>query len=87
MEVTDLGTLAKDNDFLNTLQEDTGKWILEIQKVTKLERDPSSGTALQEINFWLSKEIACHKIAEQLKELGIGTGLAIASHAALISSV
>ena len=29
-------------------------WISEIQKVTKLDWDPSSGTALQEISFWVN---------------------------------
>ena len=34
------------------------KWVREIQKVTKLDRDPSNGTALQEISFWLNLERA-----------------------------
>lgn len=42
-------------------------WIKEIQKVTKMSRDPASGTAIQEINFWLSMESALEKIDEQLK--------------------
>lgn len=42
-------------------------WIKEIQKVTKMSRDPASGTAIQEINFWLSMERALEKIDEQLK--------------------
>ena len=34
-------------------------------KVTKLDRDPSSGTTLQEINFWLSLERALLRIQEK----------------------
>ena len=34
-------------------------------KVTKLDRDPSSGTALQEISFWLSLERALLRIQEK----------------------
>jgi dynein heavy chain 1 len=32
-----------------------------------MSRDPASGTAIQEINFWLSMERALEKIDEQLK--------------------
>ncbi|KAJ1982313.1 dynein heavy chain [Dimargaris xerosporica] len=59
--------LLTDSQFLNRLQNDVNGWIKEIQKVTKLTRDPASGTASQEINFWLSMERALEKIDEQLK--------------------
>ena len=61
-----------DSTFLNKLQGDVNGWIKEIQKVTKLSRDPASGTAIQEINFWLSMERALEKIDEQLKSDQIG---------------
>ena len=38
-----------------------------IQAVTKLRRDVSSGTALQEINFWLNLETALEGIVAQLR--------------------
>lgn len=60
-------TLFSDSSFLNKLQGDVNGWIKEIQKVTKMSRDPASGTAIQEINFWLSMESALEKIDEQLK--------------------
>ncbi|KAJ1934541.1 dynein heavy chain, partial [Linderina pennispora] len=44
--------LLSDSGFLNQLQGDVNGWIKEIQKVTKLDRDPASGTTSQEINFW-----------------------------------
>lgn len=56
-----------DSSFLNRLQGDVNGWIKEIQKVTRLSRDPSSGQAIQEINFWLSMERALEAIDEQLK--------------------
>ncbi len=34
--------------------------------MTKLERDPSTGSAMQEITFWLNIERALHKIQEQI---------------------
>ncbi|KAJ1678750.1 dynein heavy chain, partial [Spiromyces aspiralis] len=58
--------LLADSTFLNHLQSDVNGWIKEIQKVTKLDRDPSSGTASQEINFWQSMERALNHIEEQL---------------------
>lgn len=42
-------------------------WIKSIQAVTKLSRDVSSGTASQEINFWLSLERALEGIENQLR--------------------
>lgn len=58
---------VSDSTFLNKLQGDVNGWIKEIQKVTKLTRDPASGTASQEINFWVSKERALSQIEQQLK--------------------
>ena len=40
------------------------RWIKEIQKVTRMERDPSVGTALQEVSFWLNLERALLHIQE-----------------------
>jgi hypothetical protein len=52
---------------LNTLQGHVNIWIKSIQAVTKLSRDVSSGTASQEINFWLSMERALEGIEAQLR--------------------
>ncbi len=60
--VEDLREKAEDSSFLNQLQNLVSKWIREIQKVTKLDRDPSNGTALQEISFWLNLERALLRI-------------------------
>ncbi|CAO3629084.1 unnamed protein product [Cunninghamella echinulata] len=74
-------TLFSDSTFLNKLQGDVNGWIKEIQKVTKMSRDPASGTAIQEINFWLSMERALEKIDEQLKSDQITLTLDILKHA------
>ena len=63
--VEDLRDKAEDSSFLNALQNLVSKWIREIQKVTKLDRDPSNGTALQEISFWLNLERALQRIQEK----------------------
>lgn len=59
-------TLLSDSTFLNTLQSHVNTWIKAIQSVTKLSRDVGSGTASQEINFWLSLERALDGIDAQL---------------------
>lgn len=63
--VSDFEDKILDTTFLNQLQTGVNRWIREIQKVTKLERDPSSGTALQEISFWLNLERALLRIQEK----------------------
>ncbi|KAI0727592.1 dynein heavy chain, N-terminal region 1-domain-containing protein [Fomitopsis betulina] len=59
--------LLGDSTFLNTLHSHVNQWIKSIQTVTKLSRDVSSGTASQEINFWLSLERALEGIENQLR--------------------
>ena len=59
--------LLNDSSFLNTLHAHVNQWIKSIQAVTKLSRDVSSGTASQEINFWLSLERALEGIEAQLR--------------------
>ncbi|KAJ2638163.1 dynein heavy chain [Coemansia sp. RSA 1286] len=63
--------LLSDSSFLNQLQGDVNGWIKEIQKVTKLDRDPGSGTTSQEISFWLSMERALERIEDQLQSEAI----------------
>ncbi|KAI9173154.1 dynein heavy chain [Blastocladiella emersonii ATCC 22665] len=73
--------LLADSSFLNKLQGDVNSWVKEIQKVTKLSRDPASGTASQEINFWLNMERALEKIDKQLKSEEVLLVLDVLKHA------
>jgi len=50
-------------------------------QVTKLDRDPSSGTALQEISFWLNLERALIRIQEKRDAPEITLTLEILKHA------
>lgn len=59
--------LLNDSSFLNILHGHVNQWIKSIQTVTKLSRDVSSGTASQEVNFWLSLERALEGIEAQLR--------------------
>ncbi|CED84986.1 dynein heavy chain cytosolic [Phaffia rhodozyma] len=74
-------SLLTDASFLNKLQTDVNKWIKEIQSVTKLNRDVASGTASQEINFWLSMERALEGIEAQLSSEPVVLALDILKHA------
>lgn len=75
--VNDFGDKVEDSTFLNQLQNGVNRWIREIQKVTKLDRDPSSGTALQEISFWLNLERALLRIQEKRESVEVALTLDI----------
>jgi len=74
-------TVLPDSAFLNNLQATVNSWIKSIQVVTKMTRDPSTGTANQEINFWLSMESALEGIENQLRSEGVMLTLEILKHA------
>lgn len=73
--------LMQDSTFLNNLQSTVNGWIKSIQTITKMSRDPASGTATQEINFWLSMESALEGIEAQLRSDGVMLTLDILRHA------
>ncbi|KAF4518251.1 hypothetical protein B566_EDAN010397 [Ephemera danica] len=79
-KVADFGDRIEDATFLNQLQNGVNRWIKEIQKVTKLDRDPSSGTALQEVSFWLNLERALLRIQEKRESLEVALTLDILKH-------
>lgn len=70
-----------DTDFLNTLQSNVNGWIKSIQGTTRMNRDPYTGSATQEINFWLSMETALKHIDDQLQGPGVSLTLAILRNA------
>lgn len=63
--------LLLDSRFLNDLQNTVNSWIKSVQSITRLSRDPDSGSATQEISFWLSMESALEHIEMQLRSEGI----------------
>lgn len=79
-KVADFGDKVEDSTFLNQLHNGVNRWIKEIQKVTTLDRDPSSGTALQEVSFWLNLERALHRLQEKRESLEITLTLDILKH-------
>ncbi|VDB92823.1 BgtA-20854 [Blumeria graminis f. sp. tritici] len=64
-------SLLLDSTFLNSLQSLVNGWIKSIQTITKMSRDASSGSATQEINFWLNMESALERIGNQLGGEGV----------------
>lgn len=81
VDLVEPAALLSDPIFLNKLQADVNSWIKEIQTVTKLSRDVSSGTASQEINFWLSMEHALEGIEAQLKGEEVTLAMDVLKHA------
>ncbi|CBQ72614.1 Cytoplasmic dynein heavy chain 1 [Sporisorium reilianum SRZ2] len=81
VEAIEPPALLQDSSFLNKLQSDVNSWVKEVQTITKLDRSVASGTASQEINFWLSMEKAQESIEQQLRSDPIVLTLDVLKHA------
>ncbi|XP_003378833.1 dynein heavy chain, cytoplasmic [Trichinella spiralis] len=79
-KVSDFGKLVDDSTFLNQLQNGVTRWVREMQKVTKLDRDPSSGSALQEITFWRNLERAVFNLLEKRESPEVILTLEVLKH-------
>jgi len=75
--VEDLGSVASDPNFLNEIQKGLTEWKTAILRITSKTRDVTSGTVLQEINFWLSMERAIAHIYEQKESPGVALSFQI----------
>ena len=73
--------LLSDSTFLNDLQNTVNNWIKSIQSNSKLSRDVDSGSATQEINYWLDMEAALKTIDKQTREDGVQLTLDVLQHA------
>ncbi|TKA59707.1 Dynein heavy chain, cytoplasmic, partial [Cryomyces minteri] len=74
-------TMLSDSAFLNKLDTIVNTWIKNIKSITGTTRDPSSGTATQEITFWLSLESALEDVAVQLESEGVQLTLDVLAQA------
>ncbi|KAI6225603.1 Dhc-1 [Aphelenchoides besseyi] len=79
--VSDLGDDATDTSFLNALTTGVNRWTTDIQNVTAMDRDPDSGTSMQEVAFWLNLESALNKINQQREGEGVCLTLDVLNHA------
>ncbi|KAK3045555.1 hypothetical protein LTS18_013703, partial [Coniosporium uncinatum] len=64
-------SVRQDTKIQNEVQKAVSGWIQEIQTVTKTDRDPSNGSAGQEISFWLNFETRLGEISKQLESEGV----------------
>lgn len=71
----------QDSRFLNEVQSTFNGWIKSIQSITRMSRDVGSGSAAEEVNFWLSMESALENIEEQLRSEGVTLTFEILRHA------
>ncbi|KAB8270794.1 dynein heavy chain, N-terminal region 1-domain-containing protein [Aspergillus minisclerotigenes] len=74
-------TILESSTFINSIQTNVNTWIKSIQTITKMSRDADSGSAAQEINFWLSMETALEGIENQLRGDGVSLTMDILRHA------
>lgn len=74
-------TVLENSAFINSIQNTVNAWIRSIQTTTKMSRDADSGSAAQEINFWLSMETALEGIENQLRGDGVQLTMDILRHA------
>ncbi|KAK5187841.1 dynein heavy chain, partial [Cryomyces antarcticus] len=74
-------TMLSDSAILNKLDTIVNTWIKSIKSITGTTRDPSSGTATQEITFWLSLESALEDVAVQIESEGVQLTLDILAQA------
>ncbi|EAW13048.1 dynein heavy chain [Aspergillus clavatus NRRL 1] len=73
--------ILESSAFINSIQNTVNAWIRSIQTITKMSRDADSGSAAQEINFWLSMEGALEGIENQLRSDGVQLTMDILRHA------
>jgi len=73
--------ILENTTVLNNIQSHVNNWIKSIQGITKLSRDAASGSAAQEINFWLSLESALNKVVDELDSDGVKLTLDILKRA------
>ena len=74
-------TLRNDTLFLNRLQSMVINWTRSISNITKTTRDVSSGTASQEIKFWLDMESALEGIENTISSDGVRLTLDVLNNA------
>lgn len=78
--IEDMGEKLQDSTYLISLQSHVNRWIKDIQKVCRMQRDPSTGTAVEEVNFWLGFERALKHVEEQLKATEAEFTLTVLKH-------
>ena len=55
-----------DKSLTNRLEANINSWLKDIRKITQLEHITTTGTAIQEINFWAQMEQSLSLVKDQL---------------------
>lgn len=66
VEAIEPQSLLHNDAFINALHAEMNGWVRAVQTITRLDRDPTSGTAAQETNFWAAMEHALEDLERQL---------------------
>eukprot|EP00835_Amoeboradix_gromovi_P000082 NODE_3_length_56144_cov_0.348184.p1 type:complete len:4079 gc:universal NODE_3_length_56144_cov_0.348184:21030-33266(+) len=74
-------SIIENGHFLNELQTLVNDWLKNIKILISLQRDPRSGSASQEISFWLDLEKTLEFVEVQLKSPGVSCTLLILQQA------
>ena len=65
--INDCTDLINDNNFVNFLEQCVSKWIQDINTITKMKNEITTGNTLQEMNYWVSFERSLNIIEQQFK--------------------
>jgi len=87
MTDSDFDDKINDSEFITRLQRCVDQWYRDIRKVTTLDHEPQNGSALQEINFWLSLERSLAHIKQQKSKPEVEVTLKILHRARKIKDV
>ena len=74
-------SVLENHTVINSILNNVNGWIKSIQSITTLSRDPTNGSAAQEIHFWLSMESALEDIETHLRADGVQLTMDILRHA------
>lgn len=64
--IEDFENLLDKNDFIESLVSCVTKWTKDIRAIINMDYEVSSGSTLQEINYWLSYERSLNLIDQQI---------------------
>ncbi|EAR94592.2 dynein heavy chain, cytoplasmic protein (macronuclear) [Tetrahymena thermophila SB210] len=67
--VDDFEDLLDKNEFIDSLANCVTKWTKDIRAIINMDYEVSSGSTLQEINYWLSYERSLNLIDQQISQI------------------
>ena len=80
IEELGLEGLQDDSSLLKRLKKGVNKWYEDSKQLSTLSRDITSGTALEEVRFWVNLEQSLLAVDEQTKSKGVELSLRVLKH-------